>query len=223
MNKDAKIYQKNYWERKALNERRSPQHPIIAAYVIPRINLLRYYLNISKQTRLLDVGCGNGFFTFYFEKICNTYGIDYSEGLIQLNPARKVSVMDANDLDFKDNSFDIVFANALLHHVENIDKVIQEMKRVSNKYVVIFDANRNNPLLFLFSLITREERKALKFSLTYLENKMKQNGLKIIKSYSYGIMMPNKTPCFLLFMMRLLNFKQPFGITNCIIAEKYAA
>ena len=220
MNQTKKIFQKDYWERKDLKKRRSPQHPIIAAYVISRINLLRKYVAINKETTLLDVGCGNGFFTYHFEQICDATGIDYSEKLIALNPAKKKMVMDANNLEFEDNSFDIVFANALLHHVDNTNRVIQEMKRVSKKYVVIFDANRNNPLLFLFSLLVKEERKALRFSKRYLIRRVENNGLRVIKSFSYGLAFPNKTPSCCLPLMKWLNFKNPFGITNFIITEK---
>lgn len=188
--------------------------------MVPRIELLRRYIDITKRTRLLDVGCGNGFFTYYFDKICDTSGVDYSKKLIKANPVKKVFLMDANNLKFKDNSFDIVFANALLHHVDNIDRVIREMRRVSKKYVVILDANRNNPLLFLFSLLVKEERRALKFSLSYLRRKAGENGLKVIKSFSYGLLFPNKTPTFLAPLIKWSNFKQPFGKTNFVISKK---
>lgn len=128
--------------------------------------------------------------------------------------------MNANDLKFEDNSFDVVFCNALLHHVESIAEVIQEMKRVSRKYVIILEPNRNNPLMFLFSLLVKEERKALKFSLSYLTNVISCNGLHVVASFSYGMIVPNKTPTFFLPLVKLFDFKQPLGMTNFIIAEK---
>lgn len=220
MNKAAKIYQKGYWERKRLTKRRSPEHPVIIAYVLPKIDMISRYVKLTPQIRLLDVGCGNGFFTFYFDKICDAYGVDYSEKMLRMNPVKKKFLMDANNLKFKDKSFDIVFCRALLHHIENIDRVIQEMRRVSKKYVVILEPNRNNPSMFLLSLIIKEERKALKFSLTYLKNVVKRNKLRVIASFSYGLIVPNKMPTFSLPLAKLFNFKQPFGETNFIIAEK---
>jgi ubiquinone/menaquinone biosynthesis C-methylase UbiE len=213
-------FQKNYWEKNKVLKRKSPDHPIVAECVLPKIEFIKRYVNITAETRLLDVGCGNGFFTYYFDKICDTSGVDYSEKMLQINPVKKTFLMDANNLKFENNSFDISFSHGFLHHVDNMDKVIQEMKRVSKKYVIILDANRNNPLLFLFSLIVKEERKALKFSLSYLRNVIKRNGLNVIDSFSLGMIVPNKMPLFLLPIAKKFNFKQPFGITNFIIAEK---
>jgi ubiquinone/menaquinone biosynthesis C-methylase UbiE len=128
--------------------------------------------------------------------------------------------MDAGGLAFKDNSFDVVFCHALLHHVEDMDGVIREMKRVSKKYIIILEPNRNNPLMFLFSYIVKEERKALKFSLKYLKRVSEKNGLRIIKAFSCGMIVPNKMPSFFIPLVKRLNFRQPLGMTNFIIAEK---
>ncbi len=214
------MYQKDYWERKELTKRRSPEHPLIAAYALPKIGMIKRYVNIINQTRLLDVGCGNGFFTFYFDKICDVYGVDYSEKMLQMNPVKKTFLMDVHNLKFEDNSFDVVFCHVLLHHVQNIDRVLQEMKRVSKKYIIILESNRNNPLMFLFSLIVKEERKTFKFSLSYLRNIAIRNDLNIIDSFSYGLIVPNKTPTFLIPLVRLFDVKLSFGMTNFIIAEK---
>lgn len=215
-----KMYQKNYWERKQLAKRRSSEHPVIAAYVLPKIEMIRNHVIISSQTRLVDVGCGNGFFACYFDKICDTCGVDYSEKMLQMNPIKKTFVMDASDLKFEDNSFDVVFCHALLHHVDDIDRVVREMKRISKKHVIILEPNRNNPLMFLFSLVVKEERKALKFSLSYLKSIAIRNGLRIAASFSYGMIVPNKMPTFFLPLAKLFNFKQPLGVTNFIIGEK---
>lgn len=220
INNASETHQKDYWERKQLEQRRHPRHPVIAAYVLPKINVLRRHVEITPRTRLLDVGCGNGFFTYYFDKICDVHGIDFSEKMLEINPVKKTSLMSAEDLKFDDNSFDVAFCHALLHHVENMAKVIQQMQRVSKKYVIILEPNRNNPLMFFFSSLVKQERKALKFSLSYLRNLVTQNNLRVVTSFSYGMIAPNKTPTFALPLLRLFNFKQPLGMTNFVIAQK---
>jgi ubiquinone/menaquinone biosynthesis C-methylase UbiE len=212
--------QKQFWERDSLKKRRSPYHPVIKEYTVSKIAKIQNYIPIDRSTKVLDVGCGNGFFTFYLDQIADAYGIDFSERMIELNPVSHKAVMNAENMQFEDNSFDVVFCHALLHHVDDIDKVVQEMKRVSRKWIVLLEPNRNNPLMFLFSLLVKEEWKAMRFSLRYMKRFVKRNGLTIEKSFAYGMIVPNKAPAFALPFLRLFNFRQPFGMTNFIIARK---
>jgi len=214
-----KMFQQNHWEEK-MGKRRSPSHPVVAEYVLQKIKLISERVKLTDETGLLDVGCGNGFFTFYFDKICRTCGLDYSEKMLAMNPVKSLAMGDAANLPFADDSFDVVFCHALLHHVADPGKVIFEMKRVSRKYVIIIEPNRDNPAIFLFSLIMSHERNALKFSLQYLIGIVRKTGLEIKHCFSAGVITPNKTPVFLLKQMK--NFKTlPFfdGVTNIIIAE----
>lgn len=210
----------DYWERDNLNERRHPSNRLIKACFLPKIDEILKEVIIKKNTSLLDVGSGNGFFSYYFDKICNTTAIDYSKKMIEMNPIKKKEVMDANNLKFKSSSFDIVFCNALLHHVNDMNKVVKEMIRVSKKYVIILEPNRNNPILFLYALLVKEERKSLRFSQSFLKRLVRKNGLKIKSIFSYGLLFPNKIPEFLTGFFSLFNFRQLLGITIFIICEK---
>ncbi|MFA6254815.1 MAG: class I SAM-dependent methyltransferase [Patescibacteria group bacterium] len=217
----AEEFQKKYWERDELDKRRQPDHPIIKLFAESKIQEIRKYINFDNQQKLLDVGAGNGFFSYYFDKICQVTAVDYSEKMIELNPVKNKMVMDANNLKFADNYFDIVFESCLLHHVENEDKIISEMKRVSKKYLIFLEPNRSNPLIFLFGLIKKEERKSLNFSLKYLTKKIRNNNLKILLAISHGIIAPNKMPKFLAPVLNLFDKKIPLiGIDNLIICEK---
>ena len=84
------MFQKDYWERRELERRRYPDHPVVAAHVLPKIDAIRNRIDITDETRLLDVGCGNGFFTYYFDKICDAWGVDYSERMLKINPVKNV-------------------------------------------------------------------------------------------------------------------------------------
>jgi SAM-dependent methyltransferase len=212
--------QKRYWHRADLDKRRSPTHPVIKAYVESKLDRILPYINLNQDTKLLDVGCGNGFFTYYFDKLCDTSGVDFSEKMLELNPVKQTFQMDAADLKFEDDSFDVVFCHALLHHVDDINAVVSEMKRVSRKYVVLLEPNRNNPLMFLFNLIVPEERRALKFSLSFVKELAIRNHIRILGAFSQGMIVPNKTPAFLLSALKPFDFRQRFGMTNFVIGEK---
>ena len=217
------IFQKDYWEKN--RKRRMPQHPMIKAFVGPKIDYIKKYVRFLEDTKILDVGSGNGFFGYYFSKFCDVTGLDYSKYMLRMNPLEKLIQANAENLPFKDDAFDVVFSSALLHHVENPKEILEEYKRVSKKFVVIIEPNRNNPFMFIFSMMVREEWKALRFSLRYLENLSKGVHLKIISSCSMGAIVPNKTPMkllplFLRFDPLFLNI--PFSFSNVLIAEKWS-
>jgi len=215
-----KIFQKKYWERKNLNQRRKPTHPVVHTFSQSKLKEIKKYINFNSKT-LLDVGAGNGFFSYPLNQICEVTAIDYSKKMINLNPIKKKIVMDANNLNFPNNSFDIVFESCALHHVKKLDRIISEMKRVSKKYLVIIEPNRNNLLSFAFGLIKKEERKSLKFSLNYLKKKVLNHNLKIIAAFSHGLMPPNKTPLIMLPLLKKFDKKIPFfGLNNIIICKK---
>ena len=219
MTNDNALFQKDYWERN--RKRRMPQHPVIEAFVRPKIKYIKKYVKYSEDTRVLYVGCGNGFFGYYFSKFCDVTELDYSKYLLRANPLEKLIQADAENLPFKDDTFDVVFSSALLHHVENPKEILEEYKRVSKEFVVIIEPNRNNPFMFIFSMCVKEERKALRFSLRYLENLLKDVPLRIVSSCSMGTIVPNKTPTKLLpLFLRLDSLNMPFSFSNVLIAEK---
>ena len=209
-------HQKKYWER----ERRSPEHPVIEAFANPKINYIRDYVDLSKNIKLLDVGCGNGFFTYYFSKIAYSIGLDYSRHMLSINPCNVLVQASALSLPFKNETFNVVFCSNLLHHVEHPTIVLREMKRVSKKFVVLSEPNRNNPFMLLFSIIVREERGALRFSLRYMKRLVELCGLKTVASCTTGSIVPNKTPLLLLKWFQKINWKIPFGFYNIVISHK---
>jgi len=90
--------------------------------------------------KVLDVATNEGHFVQVLAENLKSYvkivGIDISEDAI--GEARKnlprenirFLVMDAEQLDFKDESFDTVTISASLHHLANIPRVLGEMERV---------------------------------------------------------------------------------------------
>ena len=86
---------------------------------------------------ILDIGCGQGICSQKLDLGANQYtGIDSSEFLIRRatelygSTNTKFLVGDALDLPFEDESFDSVFSISLIHLIEDIDEVINELSRV---------------------------------------------------------------------------------------------
>lgn len=104
------------------------------AVILP--NLLRL-MEIKKEETVLDLACGQGFFSREFAKSGQqVVGVDISRELIEL--ARKHSpknirfeVSSADDLSFlKGQSVDVVVSVLAIQNIENIDGVLKECKRV---------------------------------------------------------------------------------------------
>jgi len=97
---------------------------------------------------LLDVGCGDGLLLEHLRKIYpkKTFvGADISETALKAARGKKLTVkkIDGEKLPFKDNSFDAVVSVQVLQHVENPDKFIKELQRVSKKFVLINAPNHS--------------------------------------------------------------------------------
>ncbi|MCK4529464.1 class I SAM-dependent methyltransferase [candidate division WOR-3 bacterium] len=102
--------------------------------------VLKVFLNLSNDLRILDLGCGSGFFTRIIAKQCNAeiIGVDINERL--LDGARKLAkkeglniiyeVGDIRNIGDKDNSFDIVMCDVVLERFQVITTPLSEMKKV---------------------------------------------------------------------------------------------
>lgn len=86
--------------------------------------------------KVLDLGCGYGFYTDYFRSIgANAIGVDGSEKMIEIArgkyPMSVFSVMDITKLlDFENGQFDMVFSNQVLMDIDNIDIIFSECNRI---------------------------------------------------------------------------------------------
>jgi len=105
-------------------------------------------LGVVSAGRVLDVGTGGGGFISTLIKTLKAYdsfvGIDYcpsDESRKEMESAQKrfegkpvqFLQMNAENIEFEDESFDTVSMSHSLHHLANIEKVMAEMKRVLKK------------------------------------------------------------------------------------------
>ena len=110
------------------------------------------FYNLTKESKILDVGCAKGFMLHDFSELIpgiQVQGIDISNYAIENSmPSVKdyVQVADARDLPFEDNSFDLVISITTVHNFDREEciKALQEIQRVSKKHAFItVDAYRN--------------------------------------------------------------------------------
>jgi phosphatidylethanolamine/phosphatidyl-N-methylethanolamine N-methyltransferase len=96
-------------------------------------------MNIQPGERVLEVGVGTGINLSLYPSEAKITGIDYTASMLEKARERvfkkgmrnvRLLQMDAADLKFPDDSFDIVYAPYLISVVPDPVKVAQEMRRV---------------------------------------------------------------------------------------------
>jgi ubiquinone/menaquinone biosynthesis C-methylase UbiE len=135
-----------------------------------RVFLKKQIGQISKNKKILDIGCGTGFDLQTYRNIgfSKLYGIDISEK--SLDEARKnlpndieLKIGTFEKIPYKETFFDIVVSRLALHYSKNIELSIKEAGRVlkkGGKFIVIISHpfadsleqtdNKGNVLISLF-------------------------------------------------------------------------
>lgn len=155
--------------------------------------------------RCLDIGCGVG---SNFEILKNfseeVVGIDYSDNALKYCKGKKYSnliKMDATDMDFKENTFDLVICSDVLEHV-NDSRTVKEILRVLKPNgVFIFSVPAHNYLWGPTDEISNHVKR-------YEKNELKslfRDNFKILKLgyWNFSMFFPN-----LLFLQLLSIFKK---------------
>jgi SAM-dependent methyltransferase len=219
----SKDYQKQFWANN--KNPRGFDHPVVEFFARQRIDYVKRHIDLSEVGSAFDVGCGDGFATYYFaQSIPRVEGGDISELMLEHNPldGRALKVIDAENLELPDESYELVYLWEVLHHLKDPARAVREMRRVSSRYVVIFEPNRANLLQFAFGLLNPQERGTLRSSKGYLEALVRQADLEIVACDYCGKIPPNKTPGWLFEVVRRLPFRssRATGISVAVIARK---
>jgi SAM-dependent methyltransferase len=212
--------QKHFWEKQS--NRRDAHHPVIRAFSEPVVSTIVQFTGAhSHGQTLLEVGCGNGYFSVLLSKYFELKCLDFSKVMLAQNPIHESCkvIGDAEHLPFEPDSFDTVFCANLLHHLEDPAVAVKEMDRVAKKRVILFEPNILNPAMYLFGLAKPAERGSLKFTPRYLKGLGLKQGLKLRHFSTRGWVLPNKTPPLLLPLLRKIDSEMPFSFYNLAIFD----
>ena len=144
----------------------------------------------KKKAMVLEIGCGEAIrLTMAQKKFPNLdlAGVDLSP--TQIKAARKkvkkakLLTAGAEKLPYKNDSFNLVFINALLHHVDNIPGAVKEAVRVCapGGYLIVIEPNRFSPLPLASGLFKKQERRLLGFSYRSLRLLVLKEPVEIVK------------------------------------------
>ncbi len=126
---NSKQFYEKYW-----SVRNKPSHR-------PRYNIFSEW--IEDNSSVLDVGCGDGTFLNFLKgqkRGLNLTGVDISEQALSVSKERGFEMIQAdvsNTLPFKDKTFDYSVCSEVLEHIANSEDLLNEMRRVSRKGVLV--------------------------------------------------------------------------------------
>lgn len=121
-----------------------------------RARIIFENLNLSGREKILEIGCGRGFYLRTLDQVLPSLeitGIDLNEKYLKVaekfigNSKVKLINADATDLPFKDKTFDRIIATEILEHIPDDQKAISEMYRVlrPDGIAMITVPNKNYP------------------------------------------------------------------------------
>jgi len=129
----------------------------------------------ARGLRVLEIGCGLGTDGAQFAKAGANYtGIDLTEAAVELARKRfemfdlpgEFRTADAENLNFPDESFDLVYSHGVLHHTPDTAKAIREIHRVlrpgGRAVVMLYHRNSYNYRVNI-SLLRRAGAQLLKW------------------------------------------------------------
>lgn len=105
---------------------------------------------LNEKSRVLEIGCGTGNYLSLVHALskAEVWGIDSSQGMLSKAREKTESAVlvegDAVELtEIPDSYFDLVYMVDVIHHIQNIDRMFQSIKRVlkQNGRVVVFSDN----------------------------------------------------------------------------------
>ena len=98
-------------------------------------SMLNRYIKNKKKLKILDAGCGTGKNIEYLQKYGQVHGLDFSLDALEFCKKRGLMNLfkgEVENLQFKDNSFDVVTCFGVLYHegIYDDQRAVNELTRV---------------------------------------------------------------------------------------------
>ena len=161
-------------------------------------------ININKDSKILDIGCGVGFFLYAFKKndFTNLKGIEFSNDLVEIANGFDLNCVVQGDIFeelSKKEKFDLIILKDVIEHFERqeIFRILElSYKKLSNNGKILIQVpNANN--LFSGRILYNDFTHELSFTKDSLRQILSANGFKNFdfyknEPYLYDILSPKR-------------------------------
>lgn len=120
-------------------------------------------VNIKKNSKILDIGCGTGIVLSILKnknKKLKLYGIDISKNMLKISQKRlgknvNLKLESIEETNFKTNYFDYIFSTEAFHHYYNHELAMKNIYNIlkKNGEFILVDVNFGKILNKLFHII----------------------------------------------------------------------
>ena len=134
------------------------KNPLVKMVSVGRLDKIVDLLPQDKKIKILDAGCGEGQLLLkIFERgYKNIYGVDITKIAIKQAEKRvkaNFSLQNLENLNYENEKFDVVICTEVIEHIENYEKVLQELKRILKKNGLLIITFPNEPLCVVMRII----------------------------------------------------------------------
>jgi len=160
-------------------------------------------LNLRKQSKILELGCGDAnLWKKNKDRIPKDLDItlsDFSRGMLSDAKANfgkklenfKFEIIDAEDIPYNEDSFDVVIANHMLYHVDNIQKALSEIYRVLKPggYLYCSTVGQNH-MMEIRDIMLKFKSETMDIKSSDITSRFNlENGMEKLKNWFNGIEM----------------------------------
>ncbi len=102
---------------------------------VSKVKLIMKHFIPESTKIMLDVGCGTGLSSSLFN--CKKIGLDNSERLLRRADVLFKILGNAEELPFKNKSFDYIVSLTAIHNFRDYKRALLEMIRVSRELIIV--------------------------------------------------------------------------------------
>ncbi|ALK06631.1 MAG: hypothetical protein AAY43_06565 [Methanosarcina sp. 795] len=147
-------------------------------------NLKATVTPLENINRIIDIGCGEGFIINCLD-FSDITGVDISKSALKLardkNRNFNLCAGSVYELSFKNDSFDLAIATEVLEHLEEPERAIQEIRRVSRNYCVF--SVPNEPYFRIMNFLRGKNLTRFGNDIEHVQNWSSKEFVELLRKY----------------------------------------